>query len=144
MVYYTRFGFQCQIFFVVRVTQANSGGPGTTSACQDFFTPIVQNFLKLSRVCPGFPRFAVIMPSPAETCQAIYFRQLCKKYLTSSAHYCIIGAARRLQSKKLCTNAAKKFLTSRASCVILPGWARGLPRRLARLKIILCICAKKT
>ena len=48
------------------------------------------------------PRFATICPDytlPAETCQSIYFRQLCKKYLTSSAHYCIIGAARLLQPK---------------------------------------------
>ena len=29
---------------------------------------------------------------PAETRQSIYFRKLCKKYLTSSAYYCIIGA----------------------------------------------------
>ena len=56
---------------------------------KNFFAQFYQNYPKLSRVCPGFPRFAVIMPSPAETCQAIYFHQLCKKYLTigSELHY---------------------------------------------------------
>ena len=54
------------------------------------------NCPKLSKIIAGMPRVSTICANytvPAKTCQSIYFHELCKKYLTSSAYYCIIGAA---------------------------------------------------
>ena len=52
---------------------------------------------------------------PAETSQAIYFHELCKKYLTSSAYYCIIGAA-RLALLKTNAQLPQKVLDNPGSC----------------------------
>jgi len=81
---------------------------------------------------------------PAETSQSIYFRQLCKKYLTigSELHY---NWRRAFTTKKILHNCRKKFLTIPGLARILPGWARGpAPRRLAVSKKILPNRAKKT
>jgi len=89
---------------------------------------IFSNLPKLSKIVAGMPQVSTICANytvPAETSQAIYFHELCKKYLTSSAHYCIIGAA-RLALLKILHNCRKKFLTIPGLARILPGWARGL------------------
>jgi len=51
------------------------------AAVKCFLHLICQNFRKFAAFCPGLPQFAIIC-YPAETCQAIYLVQLCKKYLT--------------------------------------------------------------
>jgi hypothetical protein len=105
---------------------------------------IFSNLPKFTKIIAGMPQVSTICANytvPAETSQSIYFRQLCKKYLTSSAHYCIIGAALLKQMH----NCRKKFLTTPGLACILPGWARGLgPRRLRLFKKILPNRAKKT
>ena len=40
----------------VKITQINSGGPHTTSACQELFLQIVQNYRELYRTRPGLSR----------------------------------------------------------------------------------------
>ena len=53
------------------------------AAVKCFLHLICQNFRKFAVLCPGLPQFAIIC-YPAETCQAIYLVQLCKKYLTTA------------------------------------------------------------
>ena len=53
------------------------------AAVKCFLHLICQNFRKFATLCPGLPQFAIIC-YPAETCQAIYLHQLCKKYLTTA------------------------------------------------------------
>ena len=100
-------------------------------------TKIYGNLLGIAQVCHDFVHFA----TPAETCQAIYFVQLCKKYLTivSELHY-----NRRRAFKNNLHKCRKKFLTIPGVARILPGWARGLAQRLHVLKKILPTPAKKT
>jgi len=65
---------------------------------------ICSNLPKLFKIIAGMPRVSTICANytvPAKTRQSIYFRKLCKKYLTSSAYYCIIGAARLALLKNL-------------------------------------------
>ena len=83
----------------------------------------------MPQVCLNLPHCA----TPAETCQSIYFVQLCKKYLTIADHYCIIGAA-LLQPKKLCTIATKKFLTIPGLCAYNTRVGTGSSTKTARLR----------
>jgi len=79
---------------------------------------IFSNLPKLSKIVAGMPQVSTICANytvPAETSQAIYFHELCKKYLTSSAYYCIIGAA-RLALLKTNAQLPQKVLDNSGPC----------------------------
>ena len=79
---------------------------------------IFSNLPKLSKIVAGMPQVSTICANytvPAETSQAIYFHELCKKYLTSSAYYCIIGAA-RLALLKTNAQLPQKVLDNPGPC----------------------------
>ena len=67
----------------VKITQLNSRGPHTTSACQELFLQSCQNFRKLYRTRPGFRRLSQIISAYA----------ISKKYLTFVLRFGTIGAA---------------------------------------------------
>ena len=66
----------------VKITQLNSRGPHTTSACQELFLQSCQNFRELYRTRPGFRRLSQIISAYA----------ISKKYLTFVLRFGTIGA----------------------------------------------------
>ena len=80
--------------FFIKLPQANSGGPVTNFPCQVKFAPNSQNLPKLSRGSHGLPQLSTIIHDPAQTSKLTFWYNCPKLYLTSSAYYCIIGAAK--------------------------------------------------
>ena len=98
------------------------------AAVKCFLHLICQNFRKFAVLCPGLPQFAIIC-YPAETCQAIYLVQLCKKYLTFAD---ALLYNRRRAFANLSRALPKYFLTLPRYARIIPGWARGLTKTCAQ------------
>ena len=97
---------------VINQTQANSGGPRTGFFCQELFAVIYQNYPKFAHPFRGLPKFAQIIPSPQRLVNLNYLHYSRKKYLTSSAYYCIIGAPApkdHSNCKKFCPHPQKRL-----------------------------------
>ena len=73
------------------------------------------------------------MPAPAETCQAIYFRQLCKKYLTigSELHY---NWRRAFYNQKILHNCPQKVLDNPGICLYTTRVGTGSAPKTTRLE----------
>ena len=98
--------------FFVLLPQRNSGGPRTGFFCQELFAVIYQNYPKFAHPFRGLPKFAQIIPAPHRLVKQNYLHYSRKKYLTSSANYCIIGAPApkdHSNCKKFCPHPQKRL-----------------------------------
>jgi hypothetical protein len=78
----------------------NSGGRCAGFFCQVKFAVNTKNLQKFAAPCLGLPQLFLIILDPAETIKWIIWYNCPKLYLTSSVHYCIIGAAKDYAFKK--------------------------------------------
>ena len=79
----------------VKITQLNSAGPHTTSACQELFSQIFANFLQLSRTRPGLRRlgqsklFSAIVEKRLDKLVSVLYNR--RGHFNSLSYYYLVG-----------------------------------------------------
>ena len=79
--------------FFVKANALEFRGAGHEPKCQVKFAPNSKNYRKFTTICPTLTKLSLIILDPAETNKLTFWYNYPKLYLTSSAYYCIIGAA---------------------------------------------------